>query len=136
MPGDWYDTLLIPDDGSAVVRFQTDDFVGSTVMHCHYLPHEDRGCMGTILVQGQEGTPPKVLSQRKRWQELSKEEYEKVYERAAQLPGRYRDSYDKAAECEHALFMMQHMPGMGMDMSKGDCGGMMGTEDASASKVE
>ncbi|ETO10109.1 Multicopper oxidase family [Reticulomyxa filosa] len=35
---------------SAVVRVRTRDFKGNVVMHCHYLPHEDRGLMGYYII--------------------------------------------------------------------------------------
>ena len=43
--GDWHDTLQLPEVGSAKFRFLTDTFIGHEVMHCHYLNHEDLGCM-------------------------------------------------------------------------------------------
>ena len=47
--GDFLDTLQLPTGASdatgAVVRFHVLDFVGREVLHCHYLPHEDQGCI-------------------------------------------------------------------------------------------
>jgi FtsP/CotA-like multicopper oxidase with cupredoxin domain len=46
--GDWQDTMMLPQlDGQseAVMRFQTDTFTGQEVLHCHYLNHEDLGCI-------------------------------------------------------------------------------------------
>jgi len=52
--GDWLDTIMLPTadealanaaDFKAKFRFVTDTFVGHEVMHCHYLNHEDLGCM-------------------------------------------------------------------------------------------
>ena len=46
--GDWVDTLQVPDavaTAGAVVRFRVADFKGNDVMHCHYLIHEDQGCL-------------------------------------------------------------------------------------------
>ena len=64
--GDWHDTIygrivtspladsgqesLFPevsmDEGSIVVRYQVANFGGKTIIHCHFLDHEDMGCMG------------------------------------------------------------------------------------------
>jgi len=46
--GDFHDTLQLPQpDGiaSARIRFRTADFSGPQVLHCHYLIHEDLGCI-------------------------------------------------------------------------------------------
>ena len=46
--GDWVDTLQIPHSSStmgAVVRYRVADFTGEEVIHCHYLVHEDQGCL-------------------------------------------------------------------------------------------
>ena len=46
--GDWVDTLQIPHSSStmgAVVRYRVADFTGEQVIHCHYLVHEDQGCL-------------------------------------------------------------------------------------------
>ena len=47
--GDWVDTLQLPDGTAdscgAVVRFRVADFKGEEVIHCHYLIHEDQGCL-------------------------------------------------------------------------------------------
>lgn len=105
MPGDWLDTLLIPEGGAAVVRFQTDEFVGRTVMHCHFLPHEDRGCMATVLIDGEEGTPAKVTSDSLQFKLLSSKEYVASYQAAADLLHRFRGSYDATMEKQHEEFM-------------------------------
>lgn len=55
--GDWHDVTLLP--GQVTVgayRFATDTFTGSQVLHCHFLEHEDRGCMGHVNITGVEGT--------------------------------------------------------------------------------
>jgi len=44
--GDWYDTM--PADG--VIRFYTDRFTGTLVMHCHRLEHEDQGMMAKVVI--------------------------------------------------------------------------------------
>lgn len=48
--GDWIDTLQLPTaevggSSDSKFRFVTDTFTGHEVMHCHYLNHEDTGCM-------------------------------------------------------------------------------------------
>jgi len=53
--GDWVDTLMIPngpgDTAAAVVRWQAADFTGNVVLHCHYLPHEDQGCLTFVSIK-------------------------------------------------------------------------------------
>eukprot|EP00889_Picochlorum_renovo_P001523 jgi/Picre1/28553/NNA_003955.t1 len=51
-PGDFYDTFLIPMLGfnatnplSIPLRLQPGKYAGYTVAHCHFLQHEDSGCM-------------------------------------------------------------------------------------------
>jgi hypothetical protein len=44
--GDWFDT--VPADG--VIRFHTDRFTGTLVMHCHRLEHEDQGMMAKVAI--------------------------------------------------------------------------------------
>lgn len=56
--GDYYDNLLIPMLGSnappgqlnntVLMRFQPGPFSGFSLMHCHYLNHEDLGCMKVV----------------------------------------------------------------------------------------
>lgn len=53
--GDWHDTLRLSRGNSATIRWQTDRFTGTYVVHCHILEHEDAGMMGYIKVNGQEG---------------------------------------------------------------------------------
>jgi len=42
--------VILPANGEVVVRMQFEDFVGRFVYHCHILPHEDTGMMGTVEV--------------------------------------------------------------------------------------
>uniref|UniRef100_A0A7S1PZR5 Multicopper oxidase n=1 Tax=Neobodo designis TaxID=312471 RepID=A0A7S1PZR5_NEODS len=49
-PGDWRDTIPLL-NGIITVRFVADAIAGETVMHCHELNHEDKGLMGTFLIQ-------------------------------------------------------------------------------------
>lgn len=44
------DTVILPANGEVVVRIPFEDFVGRFVYHCHILPHEDTGMMGTVEV--------------------------------------------------------------------------------------
>jgi FtsP/CotA-like multicopper oxidase with cupredoxin domain/peroxiredoxin len=44
----WRDTLFIQEGESYVVRSRFKDFVGKTVIHCHFLDHEDQGMMMPI----------------------------------------------------------------------------------------
>jgi FtsP/CotA-like multicopper oxidase with cupredoxin domain len=44
--GDWFDT--VPADG--VIRFLTDRFTGTLVLHCHRLEHEDQGMMAKVVI--------------------------------------------------------------------------------------
>jgi FtsP/CotA-like multicopper oxidase with cupredoxin domain len=54
--GDWVDTLMLPrgdgDTAHAVVRWTAKDFVGNIVLHCHYLQHEDQGCLTYVDITG------------------------------------------------------------------------------------
>mmetsp|Transcript_77105 Transcript_77105/g.160505 ORF Transcript_77105/g.160505 Transcript_77105/m.160505 type:complete len:103 (-) Transcript_77105:77-385(-) len=54
--GDWQDTLFLTTDGEMTVRINIDSFVGTMVMHCHILEHEDNGMMGYWSITGKEGT--------------------------------------------------------------------------------
>ncbi|KAI8476535.1 MAG: hypothetical protein J3K34DRAFT_516425 [Monoraphidium minutum] len=63
--GDFYDTFYYPFNpgnpaGSYQLRFQPGRFTGYTVMHCHFLQHEDANCMKVVLYQcpGFNGTQP------------------------------------------------------------------------------
>ncbi|MDB5391004.1 MAG: hypothetical protein JWM11_6650 [Planctomycetaceae bacterium] len=41
----WRDTLYIQKDETYLVRSRFKDFLGKTVIHCHFLDHEDQGMM-------------------------------------------------------------------------------------------
>lgn len=47
--GEWRD-ILPTFEGRITVRFRATDFPGETMMHCHFLRHEDLGMMDSILV--------------------------------------------------------------------------------------
>ena len=38
-----------------IVRFYTDVFVGSMVLHCHFSDHNDFGMMAEVEITGEEG---------------------------------------------------------------------------------
>lgn len=54
--GDWRDTLPAL-AGRTTIRFPLDTFSGEVVVHCHVLPHEDRGLMSTFLVKPNPSLP-------------------------------------------------------------------------------
>eukprot|EP01063_Lacrimia_lanifica_P034286 TRINITY_DN630_c0_g1_i1.p1 TRINITY_DN630_c0_g1~~TRINITY_DN630_c0_g1_i1.p1 ORF type:complete len:847 (+),score=293.94 TRINITY_DN630_c0_g1_i1:62-2542(+) len=52
-PGDWHDVFFMPDGVSATeIYFSVDRFRTKSILHCHFLDHEDRGCMGFIDITG------------------------------------------------------------------------------------
>eukprot|EP00931_Biecheleriopsis_adriatica_P072310 TRINITY_DN4646_c0_g1_i2.p1 TRINITY_DN4646_c0_g1~~TRINITY_DN4646_c0_g1_i2.p1 ORF type:complete len:390 (+),score=22.49 TRINITY_DN4646_c0_g1_i2:155-1324(+) len=53
--GDWQDNLMYV-GGAFKARFQTSNFTGRYVIHCHVLDHEDGGMMAYFQVTGEEGT--------------------------------------------------------------------------------
>ncbi len=70
-PGDWQDTLLLPMTASSdtagdsnLLRMQPGPFTGYAVMHCHFLHHEDEGCMKVMefSCDGATGEQPRVCS--------------------------------------------------------------------------
>jgi len=57
--GDWHDTLQMPTTQTSAsfrIRFQTDQFAGHMIQHCHILFHEDKGMMSQYEIFGAEGT--------------------------------------------------------------------------------
>jgi len=48
--GDWHDTLVNANSGSAFVRFWTNDYSGDIVLHCHYMEHQDNGMLSLFYV--------------------------------------------------------------------------------------
>lgn len=55
----WKDTIVVTDSDPAdtVVRIRFEDFPGKTVLHCHNLPHEDRGMMMAVQYIGKPSFP-------------------------------------------------------------------------------
>lgn len=56
--GDFTDTLFIPQANftyRTVLRFQPGPYAGYTVVHCHFLNHEDAGCMHVMNYYCPEG---------------------------------------------------------------------------------
>merc|ERR1712054_616078 len=51
--GDWHDTYMNVHDSEARVRFQTADFSGPLVVHCHDLSHSDEGMIAVEYVGGE-----------------------------------------------------------------------------------
>jgi len=52
--GDWADTLM-HGSGQAMIKSQTNAFIGPQIFHCHLLDHEDTGMMAYFKVSGTEG---------------------------------------------------------------------------------
>ena len=54
--GDWHDVFYRPATVTAgKIYFSVDQHTGKAVLHCHFLEHEDKGCMGYIDITGTEG---------------------------------------------------------------------------------
>lgn len=47
----WRDIVVVKARSRARLRIRFEEFAGKTVQHCHILDHEDRGMMGTILME-------------------------------------------------------------------------------------
>ena len=63
--GDWHDVMYVPSGYSIPqVHFHTADFTGKVVAHCHFLNHEDQGCMGFWEITGDNGTVVSDLASR------------------------------------------------------------------------
>jgi len=50
--GDWHDTYFNPADSGLRARYNTMDFHGPMVVHCHNLAHSDKGMIGVEMVRG------------------------------------------------------------------------------------
>lgn len=50
-PEVWWDVFRLPPRGQITIRtYFRPEFTGLTVYHCHILPHEDNGMMGTVCI--------------------------------------------------------------------------------------
>lgn len=47
---DWYDTVVVPRNGSVTFRSRFPDFTGRFVLHCHMMNHEELGMMQIVEV--------------------------------------------------------------------------------------
>jgi FtsP/CotA-like multicopper oxidase with cupredoxin domain len=47
---DWYDTVVVPKNGSVTFRSRFLDFTGRFVLHCHMMNHEELGMMQVVEV--------------------------------------------------------------------------------------
>lgn len=59
-PNEWRDTLIVPPKG--VIRLWIhfpDNLTGKTVMHCHFLAHEDTGMIVNFIITPKGGDQPK-----------------------------------------------------------------------------
>ena len=60
--GDWHDVFYRPTGVTASkIYFSVDQHTGKAVLHCHFLEHEDKGCMAYIDITGTEAGEPSVL---------------------------------------------------------------------------
>jgi len=49
-PNVWRDTVMIPPNGRTKIWVQFKNYTGKTVIHCHFLAHEDTGMMSTLFI--------------------------------------------------------------------------------------
>ena len=56
-PFEWRDTVVVPPNGRARIWVQYKNYTGKTVLHCHFLAHEDTGMMSTLFI----GNPDKIF---------------------------------------------------------------------------
>ncbi|VEU36547.1 unnamed protein product [Pseudo-nitzschia multistriata] len=62
----WRDTVAVPPNGRTRIWVQYKNYTGKTVLHCHFLAHEDTGMMATLFIGppeefGAEGSIPGLL---------------------------------------------------------------------------
>eukprot|EP00732_Lithocolla_globosa_P000121 Lithocolla_globosa_v1_NODE_23_length_9337_cov_35.312756.p2 type:complete len:684 gc:universal NODE_23_length_9337_cov_35.312756:2147-96(-) len=69
--GDWQDTAnTLEPPGVAeemIIRFHVVDFIGPCVLHCHILPHEDRGMMAVVNITENYDDPQPPSSTQPPW---------------------------------------------------------------------
>lgn len=49
-PEVWRDTFMVPPNGRTRIWVQYKNYTGKTVLHCHFLAHEDTGMMATLFI--------------------------------------------------------------------------------------
>lgn len=49
-PEIWRDTFMVPPNGRTRIWVQYKNYTGKTVLHCHFLAHEDTGMMATLFI--------------------------------------------------------------------------------------
>ena len=54
VPGDWMDVIF----SNGVYRQHLADHAGTVIVHCHWLSHEDLGCMSQFTSECKAGLPP------------------------------------------------------------------------------
>lgn len=55
--GDWHDVFYRPSTVTAgAIYFSVDQHTGKAVMHCHFLEHEDKGCMAYLDITAGSST--------------------------------------------------------------------------------
>lgn len=52
--GVWRDTVMVPPNGRTKIWVQFKNYTGKTVVHCHFLAHEDTGMMATLFIGKQD----------------------------------------------------------------------------------
>ena len=50
----WRDTVIVPPNGRTRIWVQYKNYTGKTVLHCHFLAHEDTGMMSTLFIGEQD----------------------------------------------------------------------------------
>jgi len=60
----WRDTVVVPPNGRTRIWVQYKNYTGKTVLHCHFLAHEDTGMMATLFI----GPPDYVFHWEDHWQ--------------------------------------------------------------------
>ncbi|GAX25200.1 hypothetical protein FisN_5Lh281 [Fistulifera solaris] len=53
-PDVWRDTVVVPPNGRTRIWVQYKNYTGKTVLHCHFLAHEDTGMMSTVFIGPQD----------------------------------------------------------------------------------
>lgn len=63
-PHIWRDTVMVPPNGRTRIWVQYKNYTGKTVLHCHFLAHEDTGMMATLFI----GKTDWVFRLKEHWQ--------------------------------------------------------------------